>query len=178
MRAAQHPAQRFRERLLGRLDLEPVGSLPRATPAYAAVLLALPMYADRDLLASPGAAELAAVTGADERTVKRATAWGIRAGLLERVGGGHRGRAATFRLIVPPKGDTSDPLSDEKGGQRGPERGTPVSPLLEELGSAAAQSAARDSETSPREPSESDPYGPWPSRPTEARKRLTTGVAS
>lgn len=114
-RTGQHPAQEFRERLLGRRDLAPVGQLPGATPARVAVLFALACYADRDLIAAPGRDVLAAITGQTPSTVTKSTLWAVGVGLLERAGGGYHGRATEWRLKVSPHATLPEPRSSRKG---------------------------------------------------------------
>ena len=117
----RHPAHAFRDRVHGRRDLPPAGELPGATVLRVAVLLALANYADADGIAAPGVVEVARLLNVDESSVRRATRWAVGVGLIERVGGGHRGRAAEWQLVTSPgKAGTSTPLSGEKGGHRPP----------------------------------------------------------
>ena len=150
----RHPAQVFRDRLAGRLDLPPAGQLDGATVAYVAVLLALANYADARLLASPGRVELARQLALSEAAVKRAFGWAITAGLIERVRVGNKHGASVYRLIVPTasQGVSSDPLAAFLGGQKHRPRGSAVTPLLEELGDAGHEAADAPD----------DPWKPWP----------------
>lgn len=134
MRARQHPAIVFRDRLSGRLDLGPAGTLPGATPGRIAVLLVLSHYADADGIASPGVKALSLTTGCGESRVRAATRWGADSGLIRKAGGGYRGRAAEWQLLGPGgKALSRDHQSPEKGAQNWPERRSVGTALIEEI---------------------------------------------
>ena len=111
---SRHPAHEFRDRLHGRHDLPPVGELEGATGVRCAVAWALSSYADRNGIASPGVAELQRVAGGKQAAIRDALRWLVTVGLLERAGGGHRGRATEWRLLTGIGASHAAPIDGER----------------------------------------------------------------
>lgn len=105
-----HPVKRFEwERLIRRVQLGPddvahlhTASRPVASLTVKAVGFALATYASKDgSHIWPGDAKVARVLGTTPRSVRDARAVLEAVGLIEKTGGGARGKAFQYRLTIP-----------------------------------------------------------------------------
>lgn len=103
------------------LDDTPADLSPREKLALVAIAH---RARDSTLEGWPGIAEIARRIGASERTAKRVVTNLVDRGLLDRVGGGHRGQSTVYRFPTPKGGHSYDPLS---GTGKGDTAMTPIS---------------------------------------------------